>query len=225
MGFGVKCVIQGDYALFTRPEMKTERVSYDIPTPSAMVGLLSSIYWHPGMQYQIDKIVVYHKPNFVNLRRNEVTEKLPLAKVKSQLKGGGDGISFYRSDMATQRASLLLKDVKYGIEAHFNLTESKEKDMTPEKAYNILLRRLKKGQHFAQPCLGCREFPAKVDWVETLPESPLEGEVDLGYMLYDLQYKKDNQGRDTDKADPRFYRPIMVNGVVEVGKYAKDFVC
>lgn len=224
MGFGVKCVIQGDYALFTRPEMKVERVSYDVPTPSAMVGLLSSVYWHPGISYQIDKIIIYHQPNFVNLRRNEVTEKLPLAKVKSQLGGGGEGISFYRSDMPTQRASLLLKDVKYGLEAHFELSDCKDQDMTPEKAYNILLRRLKKGQHFTQPCLGCREFPAQVEWVETLPESTLAGEIDLGFMLYDLQYKKNKEGRSTDNAEPRFYRPKMVNGIIEVGKYTEDFM-
>lgn len=222
MGFGVTFLVSGDFALFTRPEMKVERVSYDVPTPSSMVGLLSNIYWHPGLHYVIDKIVVYHPPEFINIRRNEVTNKLSYAKVKSQQKTGEESCGMYRNEMPTQRASLLLKDVSYGIQAHFYLSEEKDPDMTQEKAYNILLRRLKKGQHFTQPCLGCREFPAKVDWAETLPESSLQGEVDLGFMLYDLVYEKNKEGQSTDKADPRFYRPKMINGVIEVGKYGKE---
>lgn len=222
MGFGVTFLVSGEYALFTRPEMKVERVSYDVPTPSSMVGLLSNIYWHPGLHYVIDQIVVYNQPVFTNIRRNEVTNKLSYSKVKSQQKTGEESCSMYRNEMNTQRASLLLQDVSYGIQAHFDLSEEKNPDMTPEKAYNILLRRLKKGQHFTQPCLGCREFPAKVTWVETLPESSLQGEVDLGFMLYDLVYEKNKEGKSIDQADPRFYRPKMIDGVIEVGKYGKE---
>ncbi len=222
MGFGVTFLVSGDYALFTRPEMKVERVSYDVPTPSSMVGLLSNIYWHPGLHYVIDKIVLYHKPEFINIRRNEVTSKISFARVKSQQKSGEESCALYRDDIRTQRASLLLKNVSYGISAHFELTDQRDPDMTEEKAYNILLRRLKKGQYFAPPCLGCREFPAQVTWVETLPESTLEGEVDLGYMLYDLQYQKNKEGKSTDHASPRFYRPKMVNGVIDVGAYEKE---
>lgn len=227
MGFGVTFLVSGDYALFTRPEMKVERVSYDVPTPSSMVGLLSNIYWHPGLHYVIDKIVLYNKPEFMNIRRNEVTNKLSMSKVKSQQKSGTESCAMYRNEMTTQRASLVLKDVSYGIQAHFQLSDGKDPDMTVEKAYNILLRRLKKGQHFAQPCLGCREFPAQVTWVEELPESTLEGEVDLGFMLYDLVYDKNKEGRSTDHATPRFYRPNMVNGVIDVASYGEegDFLC
>lgn len=228
MGFGVKLIVSGDYALFSRPELKVERVSYDVPTPSAMVGLLSSIYWHPGVKYKIDEIRVYNEIQFLNLRKNEVNDKLSYADVQKKMKGTKSDISIYTSELRTQRANLLLKDVSYGIEAHFELTDEKMEDMDEKKCYNILLRRLKKGQYFTAPCLGCREFGAKVVYVEgKLPDSELEGDVDLGYMLYDLQYQKDENGKATDFAEPRFYRPHMVNGVIDVGKYSKegDILC
>lgn len=113
----------------------------------------------------------------------------------------------------------------YGIEFHFELTNEKEPTMTVEKCYNILLRRLKKGQCFNQPCLGTREFPANVILVDELPKSTLEGDVDLGYMLYDLVYKKDLEGRALNDATPRFYRPHMVDGMIEVDEYAKEVLC
>lgn len=227
MGYGVKFKVSGDFALFSRPEMKVERVSYDVPTPSAMVGLLSNIYWHPGVVYIIDKIYVYNDIKFTNIRRNEVNDKLSYTAVKSQMKDENVDISLYRGDSISQRASLLLKDVSYGIEAHFILTDDKNEDMDVKKCYNILLRRLKKGQYFNAPCLGCREFSAKVELVEELPESTLTGDIDLGFMLYDLQYYKDKNGNATNKADPRFYRPHMIDGVIDVTKYAKEggFVC
>lgn len=225
MSYGVKILIEGDYALFSRPEMKVERVSYDVPTPSALVGLISGIYWHPGVKYIIDRIHVLKPIRFVNIRRNEVSEKLLPSGVKKQMDGSKCDISIYTKECISQRASLLLKDVGYGVEAHFELTGEKDEEQTPEKCYNILLRRLRKGQHFAQPCLGCREFPAKVTLTDKIPESPITGDVDLGYMLYDLQFKKDEDGKSLDSADPRFYRPHMVNGVIDVAKYAGDLLC
>jgi len=162
---------------------------------------------------------------FINIRRNEVSEKLLPSSVKKQMDGLKDDISIYTKECISQRASLLLKDVCYGVEAHFELTEEQEKDQTPEKCYNILLRRLRKGQHFSQPFLGCREFPARVTLTEQIPQSSLLNDVDLGYMLYDLQYKKDKNGKSLDSAEPRFYRPHMVNGVIDVAKYAGDLLC
>ena len=222
--FGFKVLIKGDYALFSRPEMKVERVSYDVPTPSALVGLISSIYWHPGVKYVIDRIIVYKQINFVNIRRNELSEKLSPQSVNAQMKGKSDA-TVYCSEQRTQRASMLLKDVEYGVEFHFELTEERDADTTEEKCYNILLRRLKKGQYFHKPCLGCREFPAEVSIVDELPASTLNGDIDLGFMLYDLQYEKDKDGKPTDKATPRFYRPHMVDGVIDVAGFAKECVC
>ncbi len=228
MGYGIKIKVSGDFALFSRPEMKVEHVSYDVPTPSAIVGLISNIYWHPGILYVIDKIYVYNKVNFTNIKRNELNDKLSINAVKAQMKGTKSDISIYRKESVGQRSSLLLKDVSYGIEAHFILTGEAPEDMDEKKCYNILLRRLKKGQNFNQPYLGCREFSAKVEYVEgDLPPSNLSGDVDLGFMLYDLQYHKDKKGNYTDNADPRFYRPHMIDGVIDVTKYAKEggFVC
>lgn len=222
--FGFKIRVRGEYALFSRPEMKVERVSYDVPTPSALAGLISSVYWHPGVKYVIDRIIVYKPINFVNVRRNELSEKISPQSVSAQMKGRGDA-TVYCSEQRTQRASMLLKDVEYGVEFHFELTEEKDADMTQEKCYNILLRRLKKGQHYNQPCLGCREFPAEVSIVDELPASTLNGNVDLGFMLYDLQYEKDKEGKPTDRAEPRFYRPHMTDGVIDVADYAKELVC
>ena len=222
--FGFRIKIRGDYALFSRPEMKVERVSYDVPTPSALVGLISAIYWHKGVKYIIDKIVVCRPINFINIRRNELSEKLSLKNINAEINGKGSA-AVYSSDLRTQRASMLLKDVEYGVEFHFELTDERDADMTEEKCYNILLRRLKKGQHFNKPCLGCREFPADVELVEALPQSTLKGDTDLGYMLYDLQYKRNKEGKSTDSAEPRFYRPHMVDGVIDVACYAKEMIC
>ena len=222
--YGFKILIRGEYALFSRPEMKVERVSYDVPTPSALAGLISASYWHPGVRYVIDKIVVYRPIDFVNIRRNELSEKVSLRFVKDRMQGKNDG-SLYTAEQRTQRASLLLKDVEYGVEFHFVLTEDAEPGMTEEKCYNILLRRLRKGQFFHKPCLGCREFPAEVTLAESLPPSALCGETDLGFMLYDLVYQKDAEGNATDRAEPRFYRPKMRDGVIDVGAYAKELVC
>lgn len=225
MGYGIKILVEGDYALFSRPEMKVERVSYDVPTPSALVGLISGIYWHPGVRYIIDRIHVLKPIRFVNIRRNEVSKKLLYPSVKKQMNDSESDISIYTKECITQRASLLLKDVSYGIEAHFELTDEKDADATPEKCFNILMRRLRKGQHFNQPYLGCREFPARVMLTEQIPQSPITGDVDLGFMLYDLQYKKDKDGNSLDSAEPRFYRPHMGNGIIDVAKYAGDLLC
>jgi len=226
MGYGIKIIVSGEYALFSRPEMKVERVSYDVPTPSALVGLISSVYWHPGIKYVIDKIYVYNPIKFTNIRRNEVKEKIAYNSVKAQMQGIKKDISIYTKEEISQRSSLLLKDVCYGVEVHFELEKcTKNTDLTPEKCYNILLRRLKKGQHFNAPCLGCREFSAQIELAEQLPSSGLSGDIDLGYMLYDLVYLPDKRGNPTDNAEPRFYRPHMIDGIIDVSLYAKEILC
>lgn len=225
MGYGIKILIKGDYALFSRPELKVERVSYDVPTPGALVGLISAVYWHTGVKYIIDKIYVYNPINFVNVRRNEVSQTVSLAGVEKQMKGGDVDLSIYTKECIAQRASLLLKDVCYGVEAHFVLNGEEDESMTEEKCYNILSRRLRNGQYFNKPCLGCREFPADVTLVDALPDSTLSETVDLGYMLYDLVYTKGAKGAYSNSATPRFYRPKMINGVIDVRLYAKELLC
>jgi CRISPR-associated protein Cas5d len=137
------------------------------------------------------------------------------------MSGKAKDLGIYTKESISQRASLLLKDVYYGVSAHFELTKEKDEEQSEDKVYAILSRRLKKGQCFSQPFLGCREFPAKVEWVEALPQSTLNYNADLGYMLYDLQYAKDKNGKALDSAEPRFYRPHVENGVIDVQKWAE----
>jgi CRISPR-associated protein Cas5d len=213
MGYGITFRVSGPYALFTRPEMKVERVSYDVITPSAARGIIEAVYWKPAIRWVIDKIHVINEIRFTNIRRNEVSEK---ASVNNALQVmNGKNIMLFISTLSSrqQRASMVLKNVDYIIEAHFVLTEKAGLDDTVEKHYNVALRRLRNGQHFHAPCLGVREFPAKVDIVEdkkNIPESTLAGKRDLGWMLHDLDF---SNPRDIQ---PKFFHAWMINGVIDL---------
>lgn len=201
MGYGIKIRVSGDYALFTRPEMKVERVSYDIITPSAARGIIEAVYWKPAIRWKIDKIRVLKEIEFTNIRRNEVSEKASERKPY-----------LVAPEIRQQRAALVLKNVDYVIEAHFEMTNKAGAEDTVEKHYNIILRRLRKGQQFHAPCLGTREFGAKVELIEDsaeIPQSPL-GDVELGWMLKDLDF--------SDPADikPEFFRASLKNGVLDL---------
>ena len=212
MGYGFKVEISGDYALFTRPEFKVERCSYDIITPSAARGILESVYWKPAIRYIIDKIHVYNEPKFTNIRRNEVSAKI-LGSDARKLMNGNTNVKGYinTKEVIQQRASMVLKDVRYVIEAHFELTDKAGSDDTEEKHYNVALRRLRKGQFFHAPCMGCREFPAKFQIIEgEIPKSDLFGERDLGFMLYDMDFS------DMENIQPMFFRAKMVDGIVDL---------
>ena len=150
MSYGFKIMVEGNYACFTRPEMKIERVSYDVPPPGALEGMLKSVYWKPAIRYVIDKIIVFNPINFINIRRNEVKDKVSFAAVKSQMNGKGGNPCIYTSEERSQRAAMVLKNVRYGVEFHFDLTGLKndyEAD-AEKKHYNIIKRRLEKGQCF-----------------------------------------------------------------------------
>jgi CRISPR-associated protein Cas5d len=205
MGYGIKLRVWGEYALFTRPEMKVERVSYDVMTPSAARGILEALHWKPAIRWIVDRIHVMKPIRFENIRRNEVESKASRKKV------------IYASDERQQRASLLLKDVEYVIEAHFEMTDKRGPEDTPEKHYNIALRRARNGQCFHRPYLGCREFPAHFELLEDdIPASPAhQGEKDLGYMLLDHTFTLNDRG-ETVETIPHFFRATMVNGVIEV---------
>lgn len=151
--------VWGDYACFSRPEMKTERVSYDIITPSAARGLVEAIYWHPGMKYHIDRIYLLNPVRFTNIRRNEVKSTLLSSAALSAAKGGAAPVLYTSADIQ-QRAALVLQDVHYVIECHFTMTDKAAPGDNPGKFQDILRRRLNKGQCYHQPCFGCREFPA-----------------------------------------------------------------
>ncbi len=213
MGYGITIRVSGPYALFTRPEMKVERVSYDVITPSAARGIIEAIYWKPAIRWVIDRIYVLREIEFTNIRRNEVSDKASTDKALQLMKGGN--APFYLDAIAKrqQRAAMVLKDVDYVIQAHFEIVpERAGPEDTVEKHYNIILRRLRKGQHFHQPCLGTREFGARVEVIEDgfIPPSPLKGEKELGWMLYDMDFS------DPQDIKPQFFKATLQDGMLDL---------
>ena len=208
----IRLEVWGDYACFTRPEMKTERVSYDVMTPSAARGLMEAIYWHPGMRYVIDRIHVCAPIRTMNLRRNEVKDVVSARSARTVMEHGTGRLYLATSESIQQRAALLLRDVRYVIEAHFDMTDKAAPVDNPGKFQDILKRRVRRGQFYHQPCFGCREFPAQFKLCEVLPPCPkeLNGEKDLGYMLWDMDYS------DPENISPRFFRAKLIDGVLDV---------
>lgn len=219
----IKVEVWGDYACFSRPELKTERVTYDMITPSAARGLLEAIYWHPGMNWVIDKIYIL-KPihmewqsagntpeiRLTSIKRNEVKSKILASNVKAAMNGGDVSLYLNTAVERNQRSSLILQDVHYVLEGHFDMTEHALPGDNPGKFQDIMKRRLKRGQCYHQPCFGCREYPAHFrewegDVMDTVPLTK-----DLGYMLYGMDY------RDPADIRPKFFRAQLVNGVLDL---------
>ncbi len=204
----IRLRVSGDFACFTRPEMKVERVSYDVITPSAARGILEAIYWKPQIAWVVDRIRVMKPIRFTNLRRNEVKQKIPAGAARSAMKAGTGQLGFYvdEGDNRQQRAATLLRDVEYIVEAHFDPLDTTD---PPLKHFEMFKRRAEKGQCFHRPYLGCREFPADFEWFDgDPPASPLVGTRELGYMLLDIDYQNDMA--------PRFFRATMIDGVIDV---------
>lgn len=212
MGYGITIRVWGDYALFTRPEMKVERVSYDVITPSAARGIIEAVYWKPAIRWVIDRIHVLNEIQFTNIRRNEVSEKISAREAERRMRGATEPFFLDATDKRQQRASLVLKNVDYVIEAHFEMTDQAGPDDTQEKHYNIAVRRLRKGQHYHAPYLGTREFPAHIELIENgeIPRSRLTGTRDLGWMLYDLDFT------NLQDIQPRFFKAEMLDGVIDL---------
>lgn len=214
MAYGFKVEVWGQYGLFTRPELSVERMSYDVITPSAARGVLESIYWHPGMRYVIDRIHVLNEIKFTNIRRNEVSAKGSAGAMRKALVDGGALPHIEAGKEIMQRASLMLKEPRYVIEAHFDMTAQAGQNDNPGKFCDIMRRRLQRGQCYSQPYLGTRECSA---FFRSWPaDQPIEGfysgkgERDLGLMLYDMDFS------DLNDIKPMFYRACMVDGVIDV---------
>ena len=213
MGHGISLKVWGENACFTRPEMKAERVSYDVMTPSAARAILEAIHWKPSIRWVIDRIHVLRPIAFSNIRRNEVMGKIPTTRIKGVMNGTTTEFAQYITEERQQRATLMLKDVEYVIDAHFEMTELAGKDDSPEKHYNMFIRRAKDGQCFNQPYFGCREFPAFFELMEDGHATtmsfyqPIESK-DLGWMLWDIDYKNDMR--------PIFFRAEMKRGTIEI---------
>ena len=211
---GIQLKVWGDWACFTRQEMKVERVSYDVITPSAARGVLEAIYWKPEIRWVIDRITALQPIKFASLRRNEVGSKISATTAKTAMKTGSGNLGITIEDDRQQRAATLLRDVAYVIDAHFEYTDKANNPRNDAKHLDQFNRRAKKGQCFQRPYLGCREFPADFALTRELAledltvAEELRGERDLGYMLYDLDY---NTGREA-----KFFRAVMHDGVIDV---------
>ncbi|TEU30215.1 type I-C CRISPR-associated protein Cas5 [Alkanindiges illinoisensis] len=212
--------VWGDNACFTRPEMKVERVSYDVMTPSAARGIIEAIHWKPAIRYVIERIHVLNPIQFENIRRNEVGSKLATTSISKAQKTGNlaEAVTFIDEDRQ-QRAATVLRQVVYVIEASFEMTKQAGADDNLNKHFETFKRRAQKGQCFQQPCLGNREFPAYFEWIDQVADIPksslpeLDRNKDLGYMLWDIDYKNKHQAR--------FFRARLEDGVLNVPPFGE----
>ena len=211
MGKGVKVRVWGDLAL-SRPEMKVERCSYDMMTPSAARGILEAIYWHPGMRWIVDRIYLRKPVRFTSIRRNEVKSKISANNVLSVMNGGDKPLFISSKEDIVQRAAVLLRDVDYVIEAHFEMTDNAGPCDNPGKFKDIVMRRLRRGECYHMPYFGCREFPANFELFEqeNVDTAYVGEEKDLGYMLYDFDYS------NPEDIQPMFFRAVLTNGILDV---------
>lgn len=240
MSYGIRLHVHGDFACFTRPEMKVERVSYDVMTPSAARGILEAIYWKPQIRWIIDRIHVLRPIRFTNIRRNEVAHKAS-RPTAAHLRGGpAPALGLIIEDSRQQRASTLLRDVAYVIEAHFDILDRRFEKGGPELSENdcagkhldMFNRRARAGQCFQQPYFGTREFPAAFELIEPgdplLPSGlpPEQRDRPLGWMLHDIAFLPAEKKRHKDtfltgrgqrvRAEPRFFDARLDDGVLHV---------
>ena len=182
-------------------------------TPSAARGILDAIYWHPGMRWIIDRIYVMKPIQFTSIRRNEVKSKISANNILSVYNGANKELGISSKDEIVQRASLLLRDVEYVIDAHFEMTKKANETDNPGKFKDIIMRRLKRGECYHTPYFGCREFPVNFclmedDEIHTAYE--VVEEKDLGFMLYDMDYS------NPENIEPMFFRAVMRRGVLDL---------
>ena len=204
----IQLEVWGAYALFSRPELKVERVSYDVPTPSAARGIVEAVYYHPGLRWVIDRIHVLNPIRFVSIRRNEVTDKISGRNVRQAAQGGGQPLYLVSSQKIVQRSSLLLQDVHYVIEAHFEMTDKAAPSDNPGKFQDIVTRRMERGQCFHTPYFGCREFPVSFRRWPGGPIPTIDETRDLGLMLYDFDYS------DPAAITPTYFRARLEHGAL-----------
>ena len=234
MNYGITLKVFGDYALFSRPEMKVERVSYDVITPSAARGILEAIYWKPQFRWVIIEIHVLNPIRFTNIRRNEIGSKISIKCINAAMAGSTQYPTMNITDNRQQRASLLLKDVAYLIKAHLIVINCPfmadgikcSESEAAGKHLAMFKRRASKGQAFHHPYLGCREFPANFELVDTVEEvqipQELAGEKDLGYMLHDITFDQDPKTKRVRVATPHFFRAKMSNGIIKVPEFKES---
>ncbi len=222
MSYGIRLHARGRHALFTRPELKVERVSYDVMPPSAARGILEAIHWKPAIRWVIDRIHVLEPIRFQSIRRNEVGHKAPAGKIRQAMNRGDlADLQILVDEDRQQRASTVLVNPAYVIEAHFVLTSRADASDSEGKHLDIFNRRAARGQCFHQPCLGTREFAADFGLIEPgtpLPDRAPAAETadlgfgtprDLGFMLWDIDHGKASR-------PSLLFRATLRDGVMEV---------
>ena len=207
---GIKLAVSGEYACFTRPENKVERMTYDILTPSAARGIVDAIYFKPEICWRITRIHVLNPIRFTSLRRNEVGCKISAGAAASTMKSGRGQLGLFVEEERQQRAATILRDVAYVIEARFDVVSGENNVGKHLDQFN---RRARDGRCWTRPYLGCREFPADFELIEpgqSIPQihDELKGERDLGYMLHDIDF--------SDGKTPHFFHAILRGGVMDV---------
>ncbi|MGB5103902.1 MAG: type I-C CRISPR-associated protein Cas5c [Steroidobacteraceae bacterium] len=213
--------VSGDFACFTRPEMKVERVSYDVITPSAGRAIFEAILWKPAIRWQLERIEVLNPIRWISLRRNEVGAVASTRNAVSAMRGGSASVGLIVEDDRQQRAGLFLRDVRYRLSARFNLTDRAGPGDSAGKFVDMFRRRAIAGQCVNQPYLGCREFSARVRLVEdpaAEPQPLAEASADLGWMLYDLDFTRPGDPK------PRFFRARLDEGILRVPDWDSDEV-
>lgn len=229
--------VWGDFACFTRPEMKVERVSYDVITPSAARAIFEAILWKPAIKWHITRIEVLNPIRWISIRRNEVG-RIENTPTEAQLRGeSGTPMGLYIEECRQQRAGLLLRDVRYRLHAWFEFIPPPERkhnrpvspalwsdtdeqnqitrmDENEAKYAAMFERRARKGQCFHRPYLGCREFACNFRLVEsdTTEPSPIQKTEDLGWMLYDMDFS------DPEDPKPLFFRAKMEKGIINTDR-------
>lgn len=201
----------GDFACFTRPEMKAERVSYEVMTPSAARNILQSILWKPAIDWKIEKIEILNPIRWTSIRRNELGSVIPTNKVAQAMKSDSHELGVFIEDDRQQRAGLFLRDVDYIIHASFSLTKKAGQSDNEMKFREQFVRRASKGQCFWQPYFGCREFVAYFSLLNhdfQAPE-PIEDTRNIGWMLYDMDYSERSP-------TPMFFDAAIANGVMQI---------
>lgn len=212
--------LTGDFACFTRPEMKVERVSYDVMTPSAARACFEAILWKPAIRWHIRRIEVLKPIRWINLRRNEVASVVSSRNVEAAMKNGTSVLGLNIEDDRQQRAGLFLRDVAYRVHSDLEFIRERDSGAHANKYYEMFERRASRGQCVNQPYLGCREFAAYFRLVTdlTAEPAPIDDTRELGFMLHDLDFTQ------TADPQPRFFRARLENGAVSVPAWDSEEV-
>ena len=188
--------LRGELACFARPELKTERVTYSIPTPSALRGILEAILWKPAVRWCVDELQLLRPIRYLQFRRNEVKNRASDRVANLQH-------DYYADEDRAQRNTIALRDVDYAVTAHMEFTARRGAEDSVRKFEEMFERRMEKGQYVTPPVFGCREFPAIVEPYRGDPPA-LNHKEDFGWMLHDIRFGAENT--------PVFFHAMMEGG-------------